>query len=164
VLACLIPALRASAALSKDKRRASGLDMLARDCAERLGEIIARPARDEDDWSIPWPPGCDCDLCGPLREFLASRSRRSFEWPLAKEKRRHIHARIDTGELPVRHETRRRGSPYTLVLTKTQELFERERAARHRAVTDLAWLTEHSGLAYLSSASGAGSGPASAER
>jgi len=164
VLACLIPALRASAALSKDKQRASGLDMLARDCAERLGEFIARPPRDEDDWSIPWPPGCGCDLCGPLREFLTSRSRRSFEWPLAKQKRRHIHSRIDAAELPVRHETRRRGSPYTLVLTKTQELFERERAARHRAVTDLAWLTENSGLAYLSSASGTGSGPASAER
>jgi hypothetical protein len=56
VLGCLIPALRASTALSKDKRRASGLDTLARDCAERLGEIIARPPRDVDDWSIPSPP------------------------------------------------------------------------------------------------------------
>ncbi|HUY50396.1 MAG TPA: 2OG-Fe(II) oxygenase [Streptosporangiaceae bacterium] len=147
VLACLIPALRASTALSQDRQRASGLDILARDCAERLGEIIGRPPRAEDDWSIPWPPGCDCDLCGTLREFLTSRSRRSFEWPLAKEKRRHVHTRIDTAELPVRHETRRRGSPYTLVLTKTQELFERERGARHRAVTDLTWLTENSGFA-----------------
>jgi len=163
VLACLIPALRASTALPEDRQRASGLDMLARDCAERLGEIIGRPPRAEDDWSIPWPPGCDCDLCGTLREFLTSRSRRSFEWPLAKEKRRHIHTRIDTAELPVRHETRRTGSPYTLVLTKTQELFERERETRHRAVTDLTWLTENSGFAYRSPASGAGSGPASAE-
>ena len=56
VLACLMPALRASTPLSQDKRRASGLDMLARDCAERLGETIARPPRDEDDWSIRWPP------------------------------------------------------------------------------------------------------------
>ena len=164
VLACLMPALRASTPLSQDKRRASGLDMLARDCAERLGEIIARPPRDEDDWSIRWPPGCDCDLCGRLCEFLTSRSSRSFEWPLAKEKRRHIHTRIDGGELPVRHETRRRGSPYTLVLTKTQELFERERGTRHRAVTDLAWLTENSGFAYQSSASDAGSGLANSER
>ncbi len=164
VLACLIPALRTSAELSQDKQRASGLNVLARDCAERLSEIIARPPRDEDDWSIPWAPGCGCDLCGTLHGFLTSRSRRSFEWPLAKEKRRHIHTRIDAGELPVRHETRRKGSPYTLVLTKTQELFEREREARHRAMTDLTWLTEDSGLAYQSSASGAGSRPASPER
>jgi 2OG-Fe(II) oxygenase superfamily len=163
LLACLMPALRASTPLSQDIR-ASGLDMLARDCAQRLGEIIARPPRDADDWSILWPPGCDCDLCGRLCEFLTSRYSQSFEWPLAKEKRRHIHTRIDAGELPVRHETRRRGSPYTLVLTKTQELFERERRARHRAVTDLAWLTENSGFAYQSSASGAGSGLANSER
>src|SRR6266571_6667873 len=162
VLGCLIPALRASTALSQGKRRASGLDTLARDCAERLGEIIGSPPRDEDDWSVPSPPGCGCDLCGTLSEFLTSGSRRSFGWPLAKEKRRHIHTRIDTAELPVRHETRRTGRPYTLALTKTGELFERERRARHRAVTDLAWLTENGWLASQSPASGAGSGPASA--
>jgi hypothetical protein len=89
VLACLIPALRESTALSQDKQRASGLDVLARDCAQRLGEITARTQRDEDDWSISWPPGCDCDLCGTLREFLTSRSRRSFEWSLAKVESRH---------------------------------------------------------------------------
>ncbi|HEX6467952.1 MAG TPA: hypothetical protein VF069_02575, partial [Streptosporangiaceae bacterium] len=152
VLACLIGALRTSTGLSQDKQRASGLDMLARDCAERLSKIIARPQRDEDDWSIPLPHGCDCELCGTLREFLTSRSRRSYEWPIAKEKRRHIHTRIDTAELPVRHETKRTGSPYTLVLTKTGELFEKERRARRRAVTDLAWLTDNSELANQSSA------------
>jgi hypothetical protein len=30
--------------------------------------------------------------------------------------------------------------PYTLVLTKTDELFTREKDARHKAVTDLVWL------------------------
>lgn len=41
----------------------------------------------------------------------------------------------------MRHQTRRQGRPYTLVLTKTGELFTREKDARHKAVTDLAWLT-----------------------
>jgi len=49
--------------------------------------------------------------------------------------------RCDSAELPVRHQTRRQGRPYTLVLTKTGELFTREKDARHKAVTDLAWLT-----------------------
>jgi hypothetical protein len=62
-----------------------------------------------------------------LRTFLGSRSRRIFEWPLAKDARRHVHARIDSAELPVRHQTRRQGRPYTLVLTKTDELFTRQR-------------------------------------
>ena len=70
-----------------------------------------------------------------------SRSRRTFEWPLATDRRRHVHTQIDSAALPVRHQTRRQGRPYTLVLAKTGELFTREKDARHKAVTDLAWLT-----------------------
>src|SRR5712691_9120041 len=55
--------------------------------------------------------------------------------------RRHVHTRIDSAGLPVRHQTRRKGRPYTLVLTKTEELFAREKDARQQAVSDLAWLT-----------------------
>ncbi len=139
VLGCLMPALRSAAALPAAARRAAGLDVVARDCGERLGAIIARPLRDEDDWSIEWT-GCGCDHCGTLGTFLGSRSRRVFEWPLATDGRRHVHTRVDSAGLPVRHQTRRQGRPYTLVLTKTGELFRREKDARHKAVTDLTWL------------------------
>ena len=112
--------------------------MVARDCTQRLGAIIARPLRDEDDWSSGC--GCGCGLCGTLGTFLGSRSRRTFEWPLATDGRRHVHTRIDSAGLPVRHQTRRKGRPYTLVLTKTGELLAREKDARQQAVSDLAWL------------------------
>jgi hypothetical protein len=140
MLECLMPALRSAAALPADTRRAAELDVVARDCGQWLGAIIARPLRDEDDWSIEWT-GCGCDLCGTLGTFLGSRSRQIFEWPLAKDGRRHVHSRIDSAALPVRHQTRRQGRPYTLVLAKTGELFTREKDARHKAVIDLAWLT-----------------------
>ena len=39
------------------------------------------------------------------------------------------------------HRTIRSGSPYTLLLEKTDELFSREAAARRRAEEDLAWLS-----------------------
>ena len=139
VLGCLMPALRSAVARPAAARRASGLDLVARDCAARLGVIIARPLRGEDDWSIQWA-GCGCDLCDALGTFLGSRSRRIFEWPLAKDGRRHVHTQIDSAELPVRHQTRRQGRPYTLVLTKTDELFTRQKDARHNAVADLTWL------------------------
>jgi hypothetical protein len=135
VLECLIPALR-----SAGTRRAAGLDAVAQDCAQRLAAIIARPQRDDDDWSITWT-GCRCDLCDTLGTFLRSRSRRIFEWPLAKDGRRHMHTQIDSAGLPVRHHTRRQGRPYTLVLTKTDELFTRATNTRHTAMTDLARLT-----------------------
>jgi hypothetical protein len=139
VLECLMPALRLA-----DARRAAGLDTVARDCAERLGTIIARPLREEDDWSIEWT-GCGCGLCDTLGTFLGSRSRRTFAWPLATDGRRHVHTQIDSAGLPVRHQTRRQGRPYTLVLTKTDELFTRATNARHKAMTDLAWLTSTRG-------------------
>jgi hypothetical protein len=84
--------------------------------------------------------GCGCELRETLCAFLDDRTRRSFEWPLAKQRRRHVHSRIDGAELPVHQQTRRSGRPYTLVLTKTDALFEREREARQRDQADLAWL------------------------
>ena len=140
VLGCLMPALRSAAALPADARRAAGLDVVARDCGQRLGAVIARPLREEDDWSVEWT-GCGCDLCDTLGTFLGSRSQRFFEWPLATDGRRHVHTQIDSAALPVRHQTRRQGRPYTLVLAKTGELFTREQGARQKAVTDLEWLT-----------------------
>jgi hypothetical protein len=116
------------------------LDVVARHCATRLEARLARPERADDDWSITLPAGCACNLCQVLGGFLGDPARRSFEWPLAEKGRRHVHQRIDAAELPVRHETRRTGRPYTLVLTKTDDVFHRERDARRRDRSDLTWL------------------------
>jgi hypothetical protein len=121
-------------------RRSAGLDTVARDSVDRLATIVARPLRDEGDWSIAWT-GCGCGLSATLGEFLGSRSQRIVEWPLAKDGRRHIHTQIDSAGLPVQHQTRRQGRPYTLTLIKTDELFARAANARQEAETDLAWLT-----------------------
>ena len=135
-------ALRAVAELSRDGANGdAGFGDLAADCAGRLRARLARPQRAPGDWSIELPAGgCRCDLCDTLRVFAEDKSRRTFEWPLAKEGRRHVHARIDAAELPVTHVTRRQGRPYTLVLTKTDALFAREQGARTRDETDLEWL------------------------
>jgi predicted 2-oxoglutarate/Fe(II)-dependent dioxygenase YbiX len=145
VTALEMSALRAAAELP----RAGGRDDasfgdLAADCAARLRAQLALPQRPSGDWSIELPAGgCRCDLCGTLRAFLEDKSRRTFEWPLAKQGRQHVHSRIDTAELPVTHQTRRQGSPYTLVLTKTDALFAGEQEARIRNETDLKWLAAH---------------------
>ncbi|MGK4580364.1 2OG-Fe(II) oxygenase [Kitasatospora sp. HPMI-4] len=141
VLECLMPMLRrATEARSATARRAAGLDAVARECGDRLRAVAVRRPRDEDDWSMTWT-GCGCELCDTLGTFLGSRSRRVLEWPLAKDCRRHVHTKIDSAELPVSHQTRRQGRPYTLVLTKTKELFTRDKEARRQAGADLAWLT-----------------------
>jgi hypothetical protein len=140
IVECLMPALRLPGA------RKAGLGTIARDCAQRLSTIVGRPVRDKDDWSIEWT-GCGCDLCDTLGPFFSSRSQKTFEWPLAKDGRQHVHTQIDSAGLPVRHQTRRQGRPFTLVLTKTDELFTRGTKARRTATTDLAWLTSARGLA-----------------
>jgi hypothetical protein len=139
VLECLMPALRLAPAPA-----AAGLGPLVRDCAQRLRRIATTPPRAEGDWSIPWT-GCGCAVCETLGTFLGSRTRRVHEWPLAKDGRRHVHAAIDRRELPVRHQTRRQGRPYTLVLTKTDQLFTDAATARAMAAADLAWLTKTHG-------------------
>ena len=114
---------------------------LAADCAARLRRQLDRPRREPGDWSITLPAGgCTCDLCATLRDFLAAPDRRTLEWPLAKQRRQHVHARIDTAEIPVTHVTKRQGSPYVLVLRKTDDLFAGEQEARGQADTDLKWL------------------------
>ena len=123
--------------------RPTGLDAVAVYGAATLEDRLARSSRAGDDWSIELPKGCSCELCDGLRTFLRDRSRRTFEWPLAQDRRAHVHRRIDASELPVTHQTRREGRPYTLVLTKTDELFDRERQHRCRDEANRAWLNRN---------------------
>lgn len=136
LLGCLIQLLRASKADPKTAT-AIGLAVIREHCSKRLHARLARPARAKDDWAITWPDGCRCATCATLVGFLTDPSRRTLEWPLAKDGRQHVHTRIDSSELPVRHQTRRTGRPFTLVLTKTEALFEREAQQRRRDTTDL---------------------------
>ena len=71
--------------------------------------------------------------------------KRTLEWPLAEARRKHVAGQISTAELPVRHEVWKFGSPYTLVLTKTDDLFRREARAREEAAGSLKWLAAASG-------------------
>jgi hypothetical protein len=138
---CMIPALRAAAAaVSTQTPPDDVFKKLASDQAIRLRVRLAQSTRAADDWSIELPDGCSCALCGTLRTFLVDPARRTLEWPLAKDRRAHVHSRIDQAELPVSHLTRRQGRPFTLVLTKTAQLFQREAQQRTRDQADLDWL------------------------
>jgi hypothetical protein len=143
VTALEMSALRAAAEMPGNfTRGGDGFAGLAADCAARLRARLTRPQRTAGDWSIRLRAGgCTCELCGTLRAFLQDKGQRTFEWRLAKQRRQHIHSRIDAAELPVTHVTRRQGSPYTLVLHKTDALFAREQEARAKDEKDLQWLT-----------------------
>lgn len=136
LVGCAVAVLRAT----PTSQWSPGLDVVATHCSEALKARLALPVRASDDWSIDLPKGCNCELCGELDVFLRDPTQTRFEWPLAKDRRAHVHDRIDTAELPVNHLTRRLGRPFTLVLTKTDALFERESQRRCRNEEELAWL------------------------
>lgn len=129
-LATVLPLLREAEAWPQGIRGTAGGERLAAYAIGLLRQRVARPERAPDDWAIALPKGCDCELCARLAGFLADPKQRVHEWPLAQHGRGHVHARIDAAELAVTHRTRRSGRPYTLVLTKTDQLFEREADAR----------------------------------
>ncbi len=147
VTALELPVLRAAEKLARARAGgAAGFGDLAADCAARLRARLARPPRAAGDWSVELPAGsCDCELCRTLRRFLDDTIKRTLEWPIAKDRRQHVHTRIDGAELPVTHVTRRQGSPYVLVLHKTDALFTGELQARDRDEMDLKWLESHWG-------------------
>lgn len=120
--------------------RALGLQALYHHVMGSLERALAAKARSSDDWSIEPPSGCKCELCKALSVFLRDRGRVEHAWPLAKERRRHIHDVIELHRLPLTHTTLRSGRPQTLVLTKQKALFVRDAELRARQKELLAWL------------------------
>ncbi|MDO5696950.1 MAG: 2OG-Fe(II) oxygenase [Dermatophilus congolensis] len=129
----LIPVLLQTSAWPEEVRAGAGVAELTQVAREVLTSRLVAPQRAPGDWSLPLPEGCACTLCSRLGAFLADAERRTLEWPLKAELRRHLHARIDALDLPVSHITRREGSPYTLVLAKTDDLHGREQRIRDEA-------------------------------
>lgn len=141
LLPSLVQMLRTAVASQEAAGRdAPALDAIGRHCSRLLTARLEVPARSAEDWSIAPPEGCRCEPCSRLGSFLSDPDTRRLEWPLAKPGRRHVHDKIDRHELPVRHQTRRSGRPFTLILEKAEALFEREATERRRLQEDLGWL------------------------
>lgn len=137
VLPLLIPALTLAGGWPPELRDASGARAWADLAIEALQARLARDRRAADDWSIrvSWP--CACSTCTTLRSFLVSPDEQRREWPLAQDGRRHVEHAIRQAEAPVRCTTLTTGRPYTLVLTKTEEVHAADRRERSQAAEDL---------------------------
>ncbi|MCA0438737.1 MAG: 2OG-Fe(II) oxygenase [Austwickia sp.] len=137
VLPLLIPALTLAGGWPPELRDASGARAWADLAIEALQARLARDRRAADDWSIrvSWP--CACSTCTTLRSFLVSPDEQRREWPLAQDGRRHVEQAIRQAEAPVRCTTLTAGRPYTLVLTKTDEVHAADRRERSQAAEDL---------------------------
>jgi hypothetical protein len=75
---------------------------------------------------------CNCVDCQSLNRFLASPTEKVGRFSVAQKRRQHLHSELDKAGSGCTYETERRGSPQTLVVTKTR--------AKHQAARK-AWAT-----------------------
>jgi hypothetical protein len=125
-----------------DALRSLGLKPVHLHCTKGITARLNTPIRANDDWSIAASIRCSCLLCATLIRYLCAHDKVRLEWPLAKSGRAHIHGIIDSHDLPVTHNTRRTGSPLTLILEKTAAVFERDAAQRQLRQSALQWLNK----------------------
>jgi hypothetical protein len=103
--------------------------------------LLARseyPPEPPKDWMQPVTLSCRCEDCCELQSFVRNPAEQSHRFRVRKDRRQHLHETIRRHDLDMTHVTERKGSPQTLVCTKTQRTYQR-RCAQYRA--DLASMT-----------------------
>jgi hypothetical protein len=108
-----------------------------RELERRTAEAPQKPA----DWRRAAQLSCDCRDCCELSKFLADPNLHEARFPLAQQRRRHLHQIIDGNRCDCTHVTARRGRPYTLVCTKTTASYEAACKVYQRDQQNLARLT-----------------------
>ncbi len=88
--------------------------------AARVAHVPVKPA----DYRRPAKLSCHCGDCRELSAFLADPEEAVHRFRVRKERRQHLHQIIDRHGCDLTHITDRRGSPQTLVCTKTTASYE----------------------------------------
>jgi hypothetical protein len=107
-------------------------------CRKQLEALTALEPQEPTDFSRPATITCKCDRCKSLNRFLADPREEVHRIRAAQEVRRHVEDRIRAHECDVGCSTERRGSPHTLVCTKTKASFHRSLKEYHDHLGHLA--------------------------
>jgi hypothetical protein len=93
-------------------------------CRKELENRTALAPQKPTDYRRADKLSCSCGDCGALSAFLANPDQKQGHFPLAKKRRQHLHQIIDGNHCDLTHVTERRGSPFTLVCTKTTASYQ----------------------------------------
>ena len=91
--------------------------------------LLARgehPPEAPKDWRQDVKIPCNCEDCHTLNKFAQNAEAQVGRFSIRKDRRRHLHQMIQRNSLDMTHVTERKGSPYTLVCTKTRSAYQRE--------------------------------------
>lgn len=92
---------------------------------QKLELATASPPAPPADWARPAEVACACPYCARLNAFLADPANAVGRIPAREDMRRHLIDKMAMHSCDVKHVLERKGSPYSLVLTKTTGSFER---------------------------------------
>lgn len=121
----------------------AGFDRLYDHCLAELRQRTAKPIEPPADWSRKAKIECTCADCRELVAFMRDPVERVHRFARRQDLRQHLQQKSTAHGLDLTHETERKGSPQTLVCTKTQASYER-RLAQFRVDSQL--LAELEGL------------------
>ena len=110
------------------KRSGSHHPQLARWLAavrRELQSATAAPPSPPPDWARPAEVSCDCRFCTQLNAFLSDPTEETTRIPARDDRRQHLTGVIGRHQCDVKHTLERKGSPYSLVLTKSTGSFDR---------------------------------------
>jgi hypothetical protein len=121
------------------KKQAPPLGRWIRIVANELEMRKSNPPKEPLDWRRASKTGCNCADCATLSQFLNDPALNIANLPLAEKRRIHLQEVIKRNKLDISYKTVRKGSPFTLVCTKTQGSYE---AAAKSYGQDLTYLSK----------------------
>jgi hypothetical protein len=129
----IVPAL---ALLREREGKAFGSDAAAGHLWVRAAEfLLARgeqPPSPPTDWRQAVTLSCKCEDCRGLGKFAADPEAREARFRVRQDRRQHLHRQIEQHGLDMTRITERKGSPQTLVCTKTRRTYQRQ-CEQHQA-------------------------------
>lgn len=91
----------------------------------QLERATAKEPTPPADWARPADVDCKCQYCAQLKAFLADDAHEVGRIAAREDMRQHLIDVIGRHQCDVKHALERKGSPHSLVLTKTTGSFDR---------------------------------------
>lgn len=124
--AVIVPAMQALHQRIDAPATGSDITRLWQHAADLLLGRSEYPPAVPADWRQKIALPCNCDDCRELKAFAADPNEKTHRFPVRKDRRQHLHQQIDGRGIDMTHVTERKGSPHTLICTKTRRSYQRQ--------------------------------------